>query len=83
MWFFFSLGLRLGICIAWRRWCDDWWVGLFVMFVSRLAKPRLLNGFVRSFIVLCSSLFHVAILFAFLVYVGILAILIVGRLFMK
>jgi len=53
------------------------------MFVPHLAKPRLLNGFVRSFIELCSSPFHVAILFAFLVYTGILAILIVGRLFMK
>lgn len=53
---FFSLGLRLGICVAWR-WCDDWWVGLFVMFVSCLAKPRLLNGFVRSFTELCSSSF--------------------------
>lgn len=37
----------------------------------------------RSFIELCSSLLHVAILFAFLVYMGILAILIVGRLLMK
>lgn len=59
------------------------WVRLFVMFVSRLAKPRLWNAFVRPFIELCSSLFHVAIVFAFLVYMGILAILIVGRLFMK
>lgn len=33
---------------GWRRWCGEWWVGLFVMFVSCLGKPRLLNGFVRS-----------------------------------
>lgn len=80
---FVSLVLRLGLCIAWRRWYDAWWAGLFVMFVSRLAKARLLNGFVRSFIDLRFFLFHAAILFAFLVYTGTLTIVIVGRLLMK
>lgn len=51
--------------------------------MSHLAKSWLLSGGGVQDTELCSSLFRVAILFAFLVYMGILAILITGRLVMK
>lgn len=66
----------------WRKWRDGGGLG-WLSHLSHLAKSWLLSGGGVQDTELCSSLFRVAILFAFLVYMGILAILITGRLVMK
>lgn len=51
--FLLFVGLRLGIHILWRKWCDGWWDELVVMFVSHLSRPLPMSSFVVS--ELCSS----------------------------